>query len=244
MCPRPGPLAASALMVLLHSCSARVGAWMCATAMLTAATAQALDTNAVLNAWFAAQTNLQSWTAEFTETRTFKALAQPLQTPGRAWVAMPDRFRWELGNPAQTIVVRQGNELVIVYPRLKRAERYPLDSRQAGPWKDAMALMQAGMPRSRAELESNFKLVSLAQTNAAWLLSLQPRSSFARRMMPEVRVELATDGFSLQANQVTFTDGSTMRDEFRNAQVNQPLEASLFTPPVGPEFKVVSPHTQ
>ena len=97
------------------------------------------------------------------------------------------------------------------------------------------------MPRSRAELESNFKLMSLAQTNAMWLLTLQPKSSFARRMMPEVRVELSTNGFLLQANQVTFTDGSTMRDEFRKAQVNQPLEASLFTPPVGPDFRVVSP---
>jgi outer membrane lipoprotein carrier protein len=231
-------------MALLHLCSAKVGAWICATAMMTAATTQALDTNAVLNAWFAAQTNLRTWAAEFTETRTFKALAQPLQTPGRAWVAMPDRFRWELGNPAQTIVVRHGNELVIVYPRLKRAERYPLEGGQAGPWKDAMALMQAGMPRNRAELESNFNLMSLAQTNAGWPLSLQPKSSFARRMMPEVRVELATNGLSLQANQVTFTDGSTMRDEFRNAQTNVPLESSIFTPPIGPDFKIISPHTQ
>ena len=194
----------------------------------------------MLNAWFAAQTNLQTWSADFTETRTFKALAQPIQTPGHVWVAMPDHFRWELGSPPQTVVVRQRNELLIVYPRLKRAERYPLDGGKTGPWKDAMVLMQAGMPRNRAELESNFKLGSVVQTNAVWLVSLEPKSSFARRLMPEIRVELATNDFSLQANQVMFTDGSTMRDEFRDAQINTVLESSLFQAPIGPDFKVTS----
>jgi outer membrane lipoprotein-sorting protein len=207
---------------------------------MAGASARALDTNAVLNAWFAAQTNLHTWSAHLVETRSFKALSQPLQSTGRVWVAMPDQFRWELGVPPQTIVVRQHNDLAIVYPRLQRAERYPLDGVQAGPWKDALALMQAGMPRNRAELEANFKLMSLTQTNAVWRLALQPKATFARQFMPEIRVELSTNDFSLQANQVTFTDGSSLRDEFRETRLNAPLEPSLFTPPIGPGFKVTT----
>jgi outer membrane lipoprotein-sorting protein len=219
----------------------RNGRGIALAAFLIAATAaRALDTNSVLHSWFSAQTNLHTWSAEFTETRTFKALAQPLQSTGSVWVAMPDHFRWELGEPPQTIVVRSSDEMVIVYPRLKRAERYPLDGAQSGPWKDVSALMQAGMPRSRADLESRFKLTRLTQTNAAWRLSLQPKSSFARRLMPEIHVELSTNDFSLQANEVVFTDGSTLRDEFRNAQVNRQLVEDLFVPPVAPDFKVTT----
>lgn len=153
---------------------------------------------------------------------------------------MPDRFRWELGRPAQTIVVRQQNELVIVYPRLERAERYPLDAAEPRPWKDAMSLLDAGLPRNRSELESRFQIRSVTASEGVWRITLQPKSAQTRRLMPEIRVELSTNDFSLRANEVVFTDGSKMRDEFRSPQVNQPVDAGLFTPPIGPGFKVTT----
>ena len=71
--------------------------------------ARAADTNALLNAWHAAQTNLHTWTANFTQTRTLKTLRQPLVATGQVWFAKPDRFRWELGQPAQTIALRRAD---------------------------------------------------------------------------------------------------------------------------------------
>src|SRR6516162_4191679 len=56
--------------------------------------------------WFAVQTNLQSWSADFTQTRSLKVLAKPLVATGKVWVA-PSRFCWELGQPPQTIALRQ-----------------------------------------------------------------------------------------------------------------------------------------
>jgi outer membrane lipoprotein-sorting protein len=80
--------------------------------------------------WFAAQTNLQSWAADFTQTRSLKVLAQPLVSTGKVWVA-PSRFRWELGQPAQTIALRQPDQMFIIYPRLKR--EIPPQQRAARP---------------------------------------------------------------------------------------------------------------
>ena len=48
--------------------------------------------------WLAVQTNLQSWSADFTQTRSLKVLAEPLVATGRVWVAA-SRFRWEWANP-------------------------------------------------------------------------------------------------------------------------------------------------
>ena len=92
--------------------------------------ARADERDVQFDRWFAAQTNLQSWSADFTQTRSLKVLAQPLVSTGKVWVA-PGRFRWELGQPAQTIVLRQPDQLLIIYPRLKRAEKYPLERRAA-----------------------------------------------------------------------------------------------------------------
>src|SRR5258706_3768330 len=97
----------------------------------------AADTNAVLNGWLAAQTNLQTWSADFTQTRMLKTLTQPLVATGHIWFAAPNRFRWELGSPAQTIALREAGQMWVIYPRLKRAERYPLDAKTPGEWRDA-----------------------------------------------------------------------------------------------------------
>src|SRR6266478_6335328 len=103
--------------------------------------ANAATNNSPVAAWLNGQTNLHTWSADCIQTRTFKSLAQPLTSTGHVWFAEPNRFRWELGRPAQTIAVRAEKEMLVIYPRLKRVERYPLGGDQAGPWRDALALL-------------------------------------------------------------------------------------------------------
>src|SRR5262245_39161944 len=106
------------------------------------------ELNPAVSTWLAAQTNIQSWSADFVQTRTLKSLTQPLTATGHVWFAAPNRFRWELGHPAQTIAVRVTEELLVIYPRLKRVERFLLTGEQTGAWRDALALLEAGFPRS------------------------------------------------------------------------------------------------
>ena len=123
---------------------------------LAATVARADERDVQFNRWFAAQTNLQSWSADFTQTRSLKVLSQPLVATGKVWVTVPNRFRWELGQPAQTIVLRQPDQLLIIYPRLKRAEKYSLEGVPPGPLKDALALMDASLPRDRQPWKNAF----------------------------------------------------------------------------------------
>jgi len=131
----------------------------------------------LLDRWCAAQTNLHTWSADLIQTRSLKALTQPLVSTGRVWILMPDRFRWELGQPPQTIALRQPDQLLLVYPRLKRIEKYPLHPSSTGPWKDALALLEASLPRSRADLNSRFRVLSAAPLDGVVQVVLQPKSA-------------------------------------------------------------------
>src|ERR1035438_8774956 len=152
---------------------------------LAAGVVHGAENDARFDQWFAVQTNLQSWSADFTQTRSLKVLAQPLVSTGKVWVK-PGEFRWELGQPLQTIVLRRPDQLLIVYPRLKRAEKYPLDAVPTGPMKDALALLDASLPRDRATMEKNFRLLSATETNSILQMTLQPRSDSARKFIGEV----------------------------------------------------------
>src|SRR5688572_23508113 len=138
-------------MVSLRACLA----FGCALGMSCATSA---STN--LAPYLEAQAKLQSWTADFVQTRTLKSLKQPLKTPGHLYFVAPNVFRWELGSPTQTIAVRRSNEVVLIYPPLKRAERYRLSADERTPWRDMLSLLEAGFPRSQKELETRFTIIS------------------------------------------------------------------------------------
>ncbi|HZF01788.1 MAG TPA: outer membrane lipoprotein carrier protein LolA [Methylomirabilota bacterium] len=201
----------------------------------------AADTNSVLNNWFAAQTKVQTWSADFVQTRTFRALTQPLTAKGKIYFSAPDDFQWELGQPAQTIALRHDDEMFVIYPLLKRAERYPMGASAPRQLRDTMSLLQAGLPRSRKEFESQFQIRSLMETNGNWQLTLQPKSPGARQMLPEMQMALATNDFSLASTTLIFADGSTMRNDFTNAVLNPPLDKNLFEWKPPDDFKITEP---
>jgi outer membrane lipoprotein-sorting protein len=130
--------------------------------------------------------------------------------------------------------------MYVLYPKLHRAERYPLDGLQAGPWKDTLALLEAGFPRSAAELQSRFRVQGQTLTNGLCEFALAPRSATARRMMPQIKIVFATNSMTLRATELSFADGSTMRNDFGEATLDEKLDDALFTPALE-GFQVVEP---
>ncbi len=203
--------------------------------------AAAAQLSPALASWLASQTNVQSWSADFVQTRRLKSLTQPLTATGHVWFATPNRFRWELGNPVRTMAVRAPTELLVIYPRLKRVERFPLIGEQTGPWRDALGLLEAGFPRSAADLEAQYKLLSEKHGPEACDLVLQPQSATARKMMPQLTVGFSTSDYSLRLTELQFADGSTMRNDFTNAVLNPHIDSDLFSPAIPADYQIVEP---
>jgi outer membrane lipoprotein-sorting protein len=193
------------------------------------------------SAWLERQATIKTWSADLVQTRTFKSLTQPLVETGHVWFAAPDRFRWEIGQPAKTIAVRHAGEMLVIYPLLKRVERYPIEIGGTAPWREALALLEAGFPRSQKDLESRFRLVSQAVTNETCALTLEPKSSAARKLIKQITVVFGTNDSTLRATALQFADEATMRNDFSNAVLNPELDAALFSPAIPADYTVTEP---
>jgi len=207
----------------------------------TASKACAAEFNPYVVKWLERQGEIITWSADLVQTRTFKSLAQPLVRTGHIWFASPDRFRWEIGNPAETIALRQSDKMQVIYPLLKRVEEYPLGSEAVGPWRDALALLEAGFPRSQREMESRFRLVSQEITNQACSMVLEPKSSAARKMIKQITVVFGTNDLTLLATALEFAGSATMRNDFTNAILNLPIDETIFSPPLPSDYTLVQP---
>jgi outer membrane lipoprotein-sorting protein len=201
----------------------------------------AAELNPAVVSWLNAQTNIHSWSADFVQTRKFKSLTNPLTEKGHVWFAAPNRFHWELGDPVQTIAVRGSNDLLVIYPRLKRVERFSLSGQQPGPWKEALALLEAGFPRNAEDLQRQYNILEQTVQDSKGRLVLQPKSTAARRMMPQVAIEFDIKSSSLLATELQFADGSSLRNDFSNATLNPSIDLEKFSPLIPSDYQVVEP---
>ena len=213
---------------------------LCATLCGVALSVSGEGPTALTKSWLAAQSKIHSWKADFVQTRTLKSLTQPLTSTGHVWFEAPNRFRWELGHPPLTIAVRAPAELLVIYPRLKRVERYPLTG-EAGPWRDALSLLEAGFPQNQSELEAQYDIVGQSVSNSVGQVTLQPKSAAARRMMPQIKIGFDAANFSLRWTELEFADGSTMRNDFNNPAPNPPVNEQLFSFQAPSDYKVIEP---
>ncbi len=209
--------------------------------LLTSFHAGAAGLSPTVASWLNSQTNIHSWSADFIQTRTLKTLTQPVTATGHVWFEAPNRFRWELGHPAKTIAVREPQELLVIYPRLKRVEKFPLSGEQSGPWRDALALLEAGFPRSQVQMESQYNILSEKVNGDTCELALQPKSAAARRMMPQLKVEFDIKNSVLKGTELEFADHSTMRNDFKDPALNPPIDQKMFNPEIPSDYKVVEP---
>jgi outer membrane lipoprotein-sorting protein len=62
--------------------------------------------------------------------------------------------------------------------------------------------------------------------------------------MPELRISLATNDFSLAATELVFVDGSRMKNDFSHSIINGALDESLFDWKPPADFKVTEPFSK
>lgn len=178
------------------------------------------DQDAAWSAWWKTQAGIKTWRASFDQTRSLATVSKPLKTTGRVWYAAPDFFRWEIGSPPQTIALRASNAVWIVYPKLRRAERYALGGASGQAWAGMASIFEAGFPQSRQSLDAQFRELERSSSQGLFSLSLAPRKAMARRVLSKLVLGIRGDSHALSFTAMHLADGSVLRNDFRDAESN------------------------
>jgi len=194
-----------------------------------------------LDAWLAQQAQAKTWSADVVQIRKLKSLVRPLESKGRVWFRQPNRFRWQLGEPPRTIAVRTADKLVVVYPRLKQIEQYPIGDAIDPSWKQVLALLEVGFPSDPEAFHARYELLQAERIGQVWHFELRPADRQARRLLEKIRIEVSINDLTLLATELVFPGGSTMRNQFSGHQFNLDLDEALFKVEIGEGYKVVNP---
>jgi outer membrane lipoprotein-sorting protein len=209
-------------------------------ASVTAAADSPCDQD-VLSRWLDHHGSIDRWSADVTQVRSLKTLTRPLTSTGQLWFAQPNQFRWQLGDPPKTIAVRKDDVLMVVYPRLKQAERFPLGKEGDSSWGQALALLEVGLPNGAETFCTSYELTDSSSEDGTWAFDLRPADPSARRLIERVRLEVTDADLLLTATEIVFPDGSSMRNEFSGHRFNPEIDGAVFEVEIDDSYEIVEP---
>ena len=183
---------------------------------------------APIKQWIERQNAFRSVSADFVQTRSLRTLKNPLQSPGHLWFVAPNTFRWELGKPAKTIVIRKGDTMWIVTPAKRRAERQNVKAAGGKGGMQSLAMLSFPLADSFADFQRKFEVLSLSVEGTRCRCELLPRDSSSRRMMRAMTLTFDTRTAHVISLGFVARDGSSLENRFSNIQVNPPIDRDRF----------------
>jgi len=192
--------------------------------LLLAAPIRAEDTQAILSDWISKQAAIRSLRADFIQTRRLPALRIPLRKSGTVWFGTEGRFRWQVGDPAELLVLKSPNDFLVIEPKKSFARRFTASSAAA------RAMQELPMPIaiSLDEFQRRFEVVSLKDDGGRIELRLTPKDPRLAEGLKSLRILFDPVSGAVSLFEMTFRDGSEVSTEFTRIERNPTLPAELF----------------
>ncbi len=194
-------------------------------ALLRPTTAAEPDWSA-LESWIARQQNVRTLHGEFTQTRRLPTLRIPSRTPGKIWFEKNGPFRFQLGEPPETIALRRGDQLTLI-DRKKNTTREITPS-TAGPETQQLMLMRFPVTDSLAEFRRLFDVTRMEESGDRTELDLIPKEPTATKFVKAINLEYETATGILTRFNVELANGGGLETRFTRVEVNRPLPADIF----------------
>ena len=192
-------------------------------ASATAFASATLDT-APLESWIRHQSGIRTLQADFTQERKLASLKQPVTAKGHLAFARPSKMRWELGEPAQTVAISNGETLTLMNTGEKTAMKIPADHPQARQF----TILAGDAFRDLAAFQQRFELVESRVTNGIYQLTVRPKEQGLRNNVPWMFLDIDPANHELRALELELKDKSRVRTIFTHTTLNPTLPASLF----------------
>ncbi len=183
---------------------------------------------APLKTWIAAQKDVRSVSADFTQTRALRTLRSPLTSKGRLWFKAPNWFRWELGDPPKTIIIGTPSGLTIIQPGKKRAERKPLVSPGGPNDSEPLGMMRLPGGGSFQEFQQRVQVLAIETSGSRCHVEMLPRDAQSAGRLSAIKWDFDTGTGHWLSFEIVTREGSSIRNEFSNVETNQKLDKALF----------------
>lgn len=166
--------------------------------------------------------------SDFHEEKIIRLMNKPIVTSGKVWFQAPHKFRREVTGNSPSVMVSDGQQLWIYYPKFKSAEHYSLG--RHSPLDAAMAALNTAL--NLENVESTFHITG-EHAAQGYDLELLPRGPSMKRLFQKFQIHISGD-LMAERTEMIQPNGDRIVTTYSN-QNHSPISAGTFefTPPAG-----------
>ncbi len=180
----------------------------------------------IIDGWLDRQATMTSLDASFTQERKLPSLKEPVTTQGKITFAKPDKFRWQLGVPAQTLAVSDGATVTMIEEADKSAKQVAADSPQAARF----SLLSGKAFQDKSGFYDAFEIIETRTTDGIYQVTMKPKDRRFRSHVPWIFIDIDPKKMELRVMELELQDKSRVRTIFSNPKFNTKLPEALFKP--------------
>lgn len=186
------------------------------------------------------QKEIETWEAEFVQTKEISLMANKIISEGHMYFKKPNLIYWRYTKGSNLLMVFNGHEAWLYYPNLKEAERY----------KNIEGIMKMFPLAFGLELKDlkRYWDISLMPSPSDRIIALDLRPKGKDKRSPEfipgfdkMTIWIEENRGAINKVQIFEPGGDNTIIEFKGIRLNEKLQDDLFTfkPPAG--VKITSP---
>ena len=178
--------------------------------------------------WIAHRGSISSVSASFVQERHLKALKRPIINSGKLWFKSPRLFRWQIGEPAESVAISKNGEILLLRPRKKTGERYSDNHSHNSRQSPGMLFFEIGFPRDYKEFIKRFTVTGLSHLGDSYFVSLKFNDRRSNMAIRKVVFEIDSKTYLTQSMEMRFRDASSIKTSFSSVLENAHVKDSVF----------------
>lgn len=163
--------------------------------------------------------------ASFEQTKHSPAFIRPLKSSGRVLLAKPDRLRLEYQKPAVSVVLLDGDRLVMHHPGVESTQ--VIDLKKEPELQSTFVGLLSVLQADFKELKSRFVI----EQTAPGRVVLRPKHEGLKDFLTEVRLQIDLKQAILQEVELVEAKGAKTHFRFFDVRTDPKLKQDAFRSP-------------
>jgi len=185
-----------------------------------------------LEKWIEKHRDLHSLYVEFEQERKLRTLRKPITTTGKIWMAETGKFfRMQTGEPARSIILKDGKgNTTVINTKKRTAEIIGPDKKFGGRANKMEEMFQHLFPRSMADLQANFCIVSVVKDGENWKAILEPKQADTAKFLKQFILRISKEADTLLGFSLHLRDNSIVTSRTTKSMRNPKVPSEVFSP--------------
>ncbi len=188
----------------------------------------------ILKNFDAAQSRINTMTADFVQHKTLLLLAEPTESKGYFYFKKPDKFLWKYTDPTESYLAINGDSLTTYYPEFKSADKVNIKRYR----KRIMKYLGIGQSVEVLNDIFDIELVSNNKLKNTYLLSFDPTKKRVEKRLKLIRMWIDIKSFLPIQAEYTEGNGDITVFTFSNLKLDEELEDNIFNIDIPDDVKI------